>query len=106
MANKWMESFWLTRKESVTVGDPGSGENITREFSVGMTVKSDGSAKSDELYKAVDRSLNIIIEEEKENWMNSHLMNKEKEMLKKKLEFLDIPAEEPQEEVSEGQEEQ
>jgi hypothetical protein len=104
MASKWMESFWLTRKESVTVGDPGTGETITREFSVGMTVKSDGSAKSDELYKAVDRSLNIIIEEEKENWMNSHLMNKEKELLKKKLEVAHEVEEESQEDANEGQE--
>lgn len=104
MGNKWMESFWLTRKESVTVGDPSSGESVTREFSVGMTVKSDGSAKSDELYKAVDRSLNIIIEEEKESWMNSHLMNREKELLKKKLEASVTPTEE-QEESNESTEE-
>lgn len=101
MGTKWMESFWLTRKESVTVADPGSGESVTREFSVGMTVKSDGSAKSDELYKAVDRSLNIIIEEEKETWMNSHLMNKEKEALKSKLKDASEQIEEPQEEVNE-----
>ena len=85
MANVWVESFWLTRRESVTIGDPDGGESITRDFSVGMTVKSDGSAKSDGMYKALDKALNVIIEEEKEKWMNSYLMDKERTKLKEKL---------------------
>lgn len=86
MGNVKVDSFWLTRRESITIGDPESGESVSRDFSIGMTVKSDGTVRSDELYKAVNRSLNKIIEEEKDNWMDNYLMSKERDSLKKKLE--------------------
>lgn len=73
----WVESFWLTHKESVTLGDHETGDAITRDISVGMTVKSDKSARSDAMYEALRKALNRIVEEEKEQWLESHKMKLE-----------------------------
>lgn len=80
-----VESMWLTHRESVTITDPGTGEAITRDFSIGMTIKSDGEKKSDEMYQILRRSLNVIVEEEKETWFDNHHMKSEVKELKEKI---------------------
>jgi hypothetical protein len=85
MGKVWVESMWLTHRESITLGEEESNETITRDFSAGMTIKSDGTVKSDEMYTALKRALNVIVEEEKETWLDSHHMKRETADLKRKL---------------------
>jgi len=71
----WVESLWVTRKESITIkiGD----EDVTREISVGMTVKAENRVQSAQLYDALNRSLSLLIEAEKDHWLNEELMRRE-----------------------------
>lgn len=82
--NMWVEALWLTRKEAVTIEDP-NGEMVTREISVGMTVKSDKSARSENMYHSLKKALSRIIEEEKEEWLDSHLMKKSSGQLRQSI---------------------
>lgn len=71
----WVESLWVTRKESISVkiGD----DTVTREISVGMTVKSEDRATSPVLHEALNKSLSFLIEKEKELWLDAELMRRE-----------------------------
>lgn len=100
--NMWVDGLWLTHKESVTIKDPVSGDSVTREISVGMTVKSDRTARSDAMYTALRTSLNVIVEEEKETWLESHLMKEE--VMKLSADLEDAP--DDTKEVIDGQPEQ
>jgi hypothetical protein len=68
----WTESIWVTRKENCTlkVGD----DVVTREFSIGLTVKSDDRSPSSVLYEKLDAALEALIACEKEKWLNDHKM--------------------------------
>jgi adenosyl cobinamide kinase/adenosyl cobinamide phosphate guanylyltransferase len=70
--NLYPESFWKTIKESITkvVGD----EVITREISIGMTVKSDTRAPSPVMYDRLTTALNIYMDAEHEEWLNQDKM--------------------------------
>lgn len=71
----WVDSLWVTRKESVTLSD---GDNeITREISVGMNVKSDNRASSSEMHAALNQALSSLIAKEKELWLEAELMRRE-----------------------------
>lgn len=63
----WVDSLWLTHKESITVGDVMDGE-VVREINVGIMLKNDQSVLAFDLYKAARKALNRIVEEEKELW--------------------------------------
>ncbi len=71
----WVESLWVTRKESLTIQ---LGEDtVTREISVGMTVKSENRTTSPVLHAALDKSLAVLIQREKELWLDQELMKRE-----------------------------
>lgn len=71
----WVESLWATRKESISVqiGD----DTVTRELSLGMTVKSENRITSAELYEALNKALSHLIEKERQLWLDAELMKRE-----------------------------
>ena len=83
----WVESLWTTRKESITVkvGD----DEVTREISLGMTVKSDNRTPSSVLHEKLDQALSKLIEEEKDRWLTQELMKREKAHLKESIKGMD-----------------
>ena len=76
----YVDSFWLTRGESVSVII--DGEKSVREISVGMTAKSDNKARAKMMYSAISAALDDIIDTEYESWMNKEKIK----MSQKKLE--------------------
>lgn len=88
--NLWVDSLWQTYQESIDLvvpdEDPAKpGKRITRKLSIGMSVKSDNRAPSSVLHFALSEALNIIMEEEKEKWLDSKVMEQEIENIKSKL---------------------
>ena len=83
----WVESLWTTRKEAITIKD--GGDEITREISVGMSVKSDNRTPSAVLYEKLDQALSKLIEDEKDKWLNEEIMRRERSHLKDSLEGMD-----------------
>ncbi len=87
----WTDSLWQTYQESleVIVPDPanpnGPGHRITRKISMGMSVKSDNRAPAKILQYALSRSLNVLMEEEKEKWLDAKSMEMEIERSKWRL---------------------
>jgi len=64
-----IKSVWITRKESMYVSV--NNEIVSRETSLGLSVESnDMSAKSVDLYAGADRALNLLFEEERDNYLN------------------------------------
>jgi hypothetical protein len=61
----WVESLWLTHKESVSILDAHGNPSITKDIQVGLTVKSDGSASADDMYKTARREVTRMLDEEK-----------------------------------------
>jgi hypothetical protein len=88
--NLWTDSMWQTYQESidVVVFDPenpeGPGQRITRKLSIGMSVKSDNRAPAKVLQYALSRSLNSLMEEEKERWLDTNDMKQEIERAKQR----------------------
>lgn len=87
MSNMWTESLWATRKESVTV--TSGDDSITRDISVGMTIKGDKGVKSGELYAALDQALDNLMAVEKEKWLNTAVLERERVLLHKHINDMD-----------------
>lgn len=86
-ANVWVDSLWTTRKESVTIQ---VGEDIiSREISVGMSVKADKGTPSAVLHEKLNQALTKLIEDEKDAWLTAELVKREKDHLKESLEGMD-----------------
>ena len=71
--NMWVDSLWITRKESLSI------DGISRETSVGMSIKNDYRAATTDIYDKADKALNRLLEEEKERWLNQETMVKERD---------------------------
>lgn len=85
--NVWVESLWTTRKEAITIQD--GGDEITREISVGMSVKSDNRTPSAVLYEKLDQALSKLIEDEKDKWLTEEIMKRERRYLSESLDGMD-----------------
>jgi len=82
--NVWVDSLWTTRKESITIK---VGEDVlTREISVGMSVKSDNRTPSSVLHDKLNQALTKLIEDEKDAWLTAELLKREQEHLKESVE--------------------
>jgi len=82
--NVYVESLWLTRKEGVLIKD--GDDVITREISVGMSVKSTDHTNSTILYEKLDQALTKLIEEEKDSWLTAQLIKRERDHVKESIE--------------------
>jgi hypothetical protein len=82
--NVWVDSLWTTRKEciSIKVGD----DVLTREISVGMSVKSDNRTPSSVLHDKLNQALTKLIEDEKDAWLTAELLKQEQVHLKDSVE--------------------
>jgi len=85
--NVWVDSLWTTRKESVTIKD--GDDEITREISVGMSVKSDNRTPSAVLHEKLDQALSKLIEDEKDKWLTEELIKRERTHLRDSIEGMD-----------------
>ena len=85
--NVWVDSLWTTRKESITLKD--GNDVVTREISVGMSVKSDNKTASVVLHEKLDKALSKLIEDEKDAWLNAELMKRERKHVHESLEGME-----------------
>jgi len=67
-----LTTLWITREETVNI--EVNGQKIERRTSLGISVKSDGSKKSPELYDIVDKVLNAMFIEEAERYLDKEVM--------------------------------
>jgi len=87
----WTDSLWQTYQESIEVivpnaDDPtGPGHRITRKISLGMSVKSDNRAPAKILQYSLSKALNVLMEEEKERWLDSKAMELEIDKIKRRF---------------------
>lgn len=86
-SNVWVDSLWTTRKESIIlkVGD----DLLTREISVGMSVKADKGTPSAVLHQKLDQALTKLIEDEKDAFLTAELIKRERENLKESVQGMD-----------------
>ena len=83
----WVESLWVTRKESITLVD--GDDVVSREISVGMTVKSENRTSSAVMHESLNRALTGLIEKEKAVWLEAEIMKRELKSTKKTNNDLD-----------------
>ena len=78
----WVDSMWTTYQESldfdlVNPADPDSRIRISRKISKGMSVKTGNKTPARIMNSALKLTLNPMMEEEKETWLNAQAMRKE-----------------------------
>lgn len=86
-SNIWVDSLWTTRKESVILKD--GDDIISREISVGMSVKADKGTQSAVLHEKLNQALTKLIEDEKDAWLTAELIKRERHHLKESIEGMD-----------------
>ncbi len=67
-----LTTMWMTREETVTL--EVDGEKIERRTSLGISVKSDGTKRSEQLYDLVDTALNDLFITESERFLDRDKM--------------------------------
>ncbi len=79
----WVDSLWVTRKESIILRD--GDDVISREISVGMSVKSERGIPSSVLHEKLNTALTKLIEDEKDNWLSAELIKRERDHVKESI---------------------
>mgnify|MGYP001161687732 CR=1 FL=1 len=72
----WVDTVWVTRRESVTIG------KITREASVGMSVKNDYQALAKDVYSKADKAVEMLLDQERAKWLNQEEMKEANKKIK------------------------
>ncbi len=86
-SNVWVDSLWTTRKESIILKD--GDDIISREISVGMSVKADKGTPSAILHEKLNQALTKLIEDEKDAWLTAELIKKESHQVKESVKGMD-----------------
>jgi hypothetical protein len=86
-SNIWVDSLWTTRKESVILKD--GDDIISREISVGMSVKADKGTPSAVLHEKLNQALTKLIEDEKDAWLTAELIKRERHQVKESIYGID-----------------
>lgn len=78
----WTDSMWTTYQESIDFEipnptNPGSPIRISRKISKGMSVKTDAKTPARIMNAALKVTLNPMLEEDKEEWLNTQRMKRE-----------------------------
>jgi len=86
-SNVWVDSLWTTRKESIILKD--GDDIISREISVGMSVKADKGTPSAVLHEKLNQALTKLIEDEKDAWLTAELIKRERHQVKESIKGMD-----------------
>jgi hypothetical protein len=78
----WVDSLWTTYQESIDFEipnpvNPESPIRISRKISKGMSVKTDSRTPARIMNEALKQTLNPMLEEDKEAWLNTQKMRRE-----------------------------
>ena len=93
--------IWITRKE--TASFTIDGHTMYFESSIGLGAESDNPQhRSYDIYDAASRSLNVLFERERRNWLSAKVAEMEKLRIESEVAALNVPDEPTDSDTKDG----